>query len=249
MSDADVRAILLDVEGTTTPVEFVYETLFPFARLHLEEFIRERRHTGEVRADVEALRAERRADVERGNEPPEWLEDSDDSRIESATRYARWLMDQDRKSTALKSLQGKVWEGGYLSGLLRGEVYPDVPRAFARWRGQRRGVYIFSSGSVLAQKLLFAHTNEGDLTPYIGGYFDTKTGAKADAASYRSIGAAIGSPAPEVLFVSDVTAELDAARDAGMKTALCVRAGRKEPETPAHTIVHTFDSIFPRGVN
>jgi enolase-phosphatase E1 len=147
----------------------------------------------------------------------------------------------------LKSLQGKVWEGGYLSGLLRGQVYADVPRAFARWRGQGRGVYIFSSGSVLAQKLLFAHTTEGDLTPYIDGYFDTTTGAKTEAASYRSIAAAIGSPAPEVLFVSDVAAELEAARDAGMQTALCVRDGRAGPEAPARPTVRTFDSVFPQA--
>lgn len=245
MAEQQSRAILLDIEGTTTPVEFVYEVLFPFARLHVREFIRQRSRSEDVRADINALRAERRADAESGHAPPAWRDDSADSEMESATRYVHWLMDQDRKSSALKSLQGKIWEGGYLSGQLRGQVYPDVLPAFVRWRGQGRAIHIFSSGSVLAQKLLFAHTTDGDLTGHISDYFDTTTGAKTDAASYQSINAKIGSHASEVLFVSDVAAELDAARDAGLQTALCVRPGSPEPETHAHPLVHTFDVIFP----
>lgn len=245
MAEQQTRAILLDIEGTTTPVEFVYEVLFPFARRHAREFLSQHQLSDAVRADVEALKAERRADSEAGREPPAWRDESADSRLESATLYVHWLMDQDRKSTALKSLQGNVWESGYLSGQLRAEVYADVPPAFARWRGQRRSIYIFSSGSVLAQRLLFAHTTEGDLTVYIGGYFDTTTGAKAERSSYESICAATGTEASEVLFVSDVTAELDAARAAGMRTALCVRPGRPEPEPGGHDIIHTFDVLFP----
>lgn len=239
-------AILLDIEGTTTPVEFVYEVLFPFARLHVGEFLQQRYQSDAVRADINALKAELRADAESGHGPPDWRADSDESEAESATRYVYWLMDQDRKSSALKSLQGKIWEGGYMSGRLRGQVYPDVLPAFARWRGQGRAIHIFSSGSVLAQKLLFAHTTEGDLTNHIGGYFDIITaGAKTSAASYKSISTKIGSHASEVLFVSDVAAELDAARDAGMQTLLCVRSGSPEPLTHTHTPVHTFDVIFP----
>lgn len=245
MAEQRPSAILLDIEGTTTPVEFVYEVLFPFARLHVREFISRHLPSAVVRADVEALRAEHRADAEAGREPPAWADGSADSQVESATTYVHWLMDQDRKSTALKSLQGKVWERGYLEGRLRGQVYADVPPAFARWRGQRRGIYIFSSGSVLAQKLLFAHTTEGDLTGHIDGYFDTGTGAKTERASYESISAEIGTPAAEVLFVSDVTAELDAARAAGMSTALCVRPGRPAPGPHGHSIVHTFDTLLP----
>jgi enolase-phosphatase E1 len=242
MAERRSRAILLDIEGTTTPVEFVYKVLFPFARLHVGEFIRQQLTAG-VRADIEALRAEHRADTEGGREPPLWREGSADAEAESATLYVHWLMDQDRKSTALKSLQGKVWESGYLGGRLLGQVYEDVPPAFARWRERRQSIHIFSSGSVLAQKLLFAHTNAGDLTAYIEGYFDTNMGAKSDPASYQSISAATGTPASEVLFVSDVTAELDAARDAGMATALCVRPGSPEPEPRGHTVIHTFDAL------
>ena len=239
------RAVLLDIEGTTTPVEFVYETLFPFARLHIREFLEQHLAAEEVRADVDALKAEHRADEETGNAPPAWREDSDGSLLESAVSYVHWLMDQDRKSGALKSLQGKIWEGGYRGGLLRGQVYEDVPPAFERWKKQGREIYIFSSGSVLAQKLIFAHTTHGDLTPYLDGYFDTTTGAKASAASYHSISEKIGAPPAEVLFVSDVTAELDAARAAGMTTALCVRPGSREPEQSAHPIVRMFDEILP----
>jgi enolase-phosphatase E1 len=245
MTDPPARALLLDIEGTTTPFEFVYEVLFPFARLHIGDFLRRRYSSEDVRADIEALKAEHRADAERGNEPPDWLENSADSQVESATRYVHWLMDKDRKSTALKSLQGKVWESGYLSGQLLGRIYTDVRPALARWRGQQKAVHIFSSGSVLAQKLLFAHTTDGDVTAYISDYFDTTTGAKTDAASYHSISANVGARASEVLFVSDVTAELDAARDAGMQTALCVRPGSLEPNAPAHQLVRTFDVIFP----
>jgi enolase-phosphatase E1 len=239
------RAVLLDIEGTTTPVEFVYQTLFPFARQHVREFVGQHFDSRAVRADVEALKEERRLDVSKGIVPPVWREDTADVSLESVVGYVHWLMDQDRKSPALKSLQGKIWEGGYLSGLLRGQVYADVPTAFDRWKKQLRGLYIFSSGSVLAQKLLFAHTADGDLTRYLDGYFDTTTGAKTSASSYQSIAAEIGAPAAEVLFVSDVTAELDAAQSAGMTTALCVRPGSYEPEQNSHPIVRTFDEIFP----
>lgn len=245
MSEQQTRAILLDVEGTTTPVEFVYETLFPFARQRAAEFLRRRRDSDEVRADIAALKAEHERDVEEGRAPPAWREDDGGARVESAARYVLWLIDQDRKSTALKSLQGKVWEEGYARGELRGQVYADVPPAFGRWRAQGRRLYIFSSGSVLAQRLLFAHTNEGDLTTHLGGYFDTNTGPKSSAESYRSICAAVSTPAACVLFISDSTAELDAAREAGLRTALCVRPGSARPQTQAHALVETFDTIFP----
>lgn len=152
-------------------------------------------------------------------------------------------MDLDRKSTGLKSLQGKIWEAGYRSGELRGQVYPDVPTAFARWRGQGREVAIFSSGSVQAQQCLFANTTAGDLTPFIRAYFDTTTGPKAAAQSYERIAAALERSPSEVLFLSDVSAELDAARRAGMRTALCVRAGGSTPEAGGHRVVETFADL------
>lgn len=243
MTDATTRAILLDIEGTTTPVEFVYEVLFPFAREHAADFIRERYDSDALAADLDALKEEHRADAAQGNGPPTWRDGRGEARVESATAYVHWLMEQDRKSTALKSLQGKIWEGGYRSGRLKAQVYADVLPAFLRWRAQGRSIHIYSSGSVLAQKLLFAHTDAGDLTPHIGGYFDTNTGPKKEAASYRSIGNEIDLPAASILFLSDVTAELDAARAAGLQTALCVRPGNNETSSDVHTVVNTFDVI------
>jgi enolase-phosphatase E1 len=151
-------------------------------------------------------------------------------------------MDRDRKSTALKALQGRIWKGGYRSGALKSHVYPDVRTALERCRAQRRSVAIFSSGSVLAQRLLFEHTVEGDLTPLIHAYFDTTTGPKQAAHSYRRIAEALRVAPGAVLFVSDVPAELDAAQAAGMGTGLCVRADGAPP-TSDHPVLRTFDEL------
>jgi len=243
-SDAQARAILLDIEGTTTPVDFVYQTLFPFARRHVKEFLAAYSMYEAVQADIARLREEHAA--ESSDQPllPAWRDDSLEAQLESAVAYVHWLMDRDRKSTGLKSLQGKIWEAGYRSGELRGEVYEDVPQAFARWKEQRKIIAIFSSGSVLAQQLLFAHSTAGDLTGFIQAYFDTTTGAKREAESYRRIAEALQSQPSEVLFLSDVVAELDAARLAGMRTALCVRA-EPSPPSGAHPVIRTFDEVFP----
>ena len=152
-------------------------------------------------------------------------------------------MDRDRKSPALKALQGRIWDEGYQAGQLRGQVYPDVPRALARWRAQGRDVAIFSSGSVLAQKLLFSRSDAGDLTPFLRAYFDTTTGAKGDAESYRKIARALGQEPHAVLFLSDVTAELDAARAAEMATGLCVREAGL-PSSAHHPLVRSFDEVL-----
>jgi enolase-phosphatase E1 len=245
MPDANVSAILLDIEGTTTSIDFVYEVLFPFAHQHVKEFIRQQRESADVSKDIAELRAEYLADVEDGNEPPLWQDHADDSWLESVTAYVHWQMKQDRKSTALKSLQGKIWEAGYLSGRLLSQVYPDVPPAFARWKKQGKKIYIYSSGSILAQKLLFAHTIHGDLTGYIDSCFDTTTGPKRAEASYQTIAEKIGATAGDVLFLSDVIAELDAAREAGMLTTLCIRPGNAEVALTTHPAVDNFAVVFP----
>jgi enolase-phosphatase E1 len=236
LEPAGVRAILLDIEGTTTPVDFVFRTLFPFARERARAFLDARMTGPDVRADLALLRAEHAADLAAGQAAPPWSEEPG-----AVTAYVHWLMDRDRKSTGLKSLQGKIWEEGYRTGPLRGEVYDDVPRAFARWRSQGRRIAIFSSGSVLAQKLLFSHSRAGDLTPFIDAYFDTTTGPKREAASYALIARALGLAPAEVLFVSDVAPELDAAREAGMATALAARSGDAPAST--HPVVRSFDEI------
>jgi enolase-phosphatase E1 len=221
----EARAILLDIEGTTTPVSFVYETLFPFARRRLRSYLSEHWEREDIRDDVALLRAE--GEIESVDDP------------DSAVAGFERLMDEDRKSTALKSLQGKIWEEGYRTGELRGEVYADVPPAFEKWRAEGRTVAIFSSGSVLAQRLIFGHTNYGNLTGYLSAYFDTTTGPKRGAESYRRIALTLGFEANHILFYSDVVAELDAARDAGMQTALCVREG-EAPAQANHQVVRKF---------
>jgi len=151
-------------------------------------------------------------------------------------------MERDRKSTGLKSLQGKIWEEGYRSGELRSEVYPDVPPALERWREKEVDIAIFSSGSVQAQQSLFRSTGAGDLTRYFNAYFDTTTGPKKESRSYSLISDALKRSPAEVLFVSDIAAELDAASAAGMQTALCVR-GSGAPPQAEHPVIHTFDQL------
>ncbi|MDA2913470.1 acireductone synthase [Acidobacteriia bacterium AH_259_A11_L15] len=245
LTQASARALLLDIEGTTTPIEFVYQVLFPYARAHVEEFIERHHASPDVSANLVQLRHEHDRDVAAKLNPPPWHEHSSAARLESAVAYVHWLMDRDRKATPLKSLQGKIWEAGYRSGALRSEVYPDVPPAFARWQAQQKSIAIFSSGSVLAQKLLFVHTTAGDLTRFIRAYFDTSSGAKTQAESYRRIAIMLALPPEEILFLSDVTPELDAARLAGMHIALCIRTGPPHPPTPAYPVIHTFNEIFP----
>jgi enolase-phosphatase E1 len=238
-----VKAVLLDIEGTTTPVEFVYQVLFPYAREHVVDFLREKQQQPDVRADIEALRNEHALDRAQGSNPPDWHDE--ETLLGPVVAYVHWLMDRDRKSTALKSLQGKIWQHGYNAGELRSGVYSDVPPAFARWRGQEKDIAIFSSGSTLAQRLLLAHTTAGELTGFIREYFDTTTGKKTEAESYRRISGRLGRSPLEILFVSDTVAELDAARLAGMKTALCVRPGRERPPASGHPIIETFDELRP----
>jgi enolase-phosphatase E1 len=157
-------------------------------------------------------------------------------------------MDQDRKSTGLKSLQGKIWEEGYRSGELKGEVYPDVLPALERWRAQGIDIAIFSSGSVQAQRSLFGNSVAGDLTRFIKAYFDTTTGPKREPESYALIAAALERSPQDVLFVSDISAELDAARAAGMQTALCVREQGSVLSTVGHPVIQAFEDI-PRALS
>jgi len=238
----DIRALLLDVEGTTTPLDFVTRVLFPDARRHVRDFLDRRAGEAPIEADLARLRAEHEADARAGQSPPPWP-DGGEGGLDDAVAYVHWLMDRDRKSTGLKSLQGKIWEEGYRAGRLRGQVYPDVPRAFARWRAEGRDVAIFSSGSVLAQKLIFSRSDAGDLSAGIRAYFDTTTGPKRESASYRRIAAALEVEPAAVLFLSDVAEELDAARAAGMRTALCVREG--EAPAGSHRTIRSFDEVAP----
>ena len=243
-SSTQPRVILLDIEGTTTPIDFVYQVLFPFARHRLRAFLSEHRTDDDTRADIEQLTAENARDIEQGLSPPPIQTDSDQAHSDSVAAYAAWLMDQDRKATPLKSLQGRIWEAGYRAGELRSQLFADVPPAFARWREAGRDICIYSSGSVLAQRLLFSHSEAGDLTHFIRDYFDTYIGAKRDAASYRRIAASLDCPAAEIVFVSDVVAELDAARTAGFATRLCIRPGNPPQPPSSHKAIRTFDELM-----
>jgi enolase-phosphatase E1 len=240
-----IQAILLDIEGTTTPIDFVLRTLFPFARRRLQEFLKEHGSEPNIREDVAALRMQHRADTAEKLNPPQWLDDSPGAELESAAAYGAWLIDRDSKCSALKSLQGKIWQEGYRTGDLRGEVYSDVPAALARWSRQGKIICIFSSGSVLAQKLLFGSTAAGDLTGFLRAYFDTTTGPKNAPESYLRIAQTLALETPNILFISDVAKELDAARDAGMQTILCVRTKSTERVASAHRVFDSFEEIFP----
>ncbi|GAB3390299.1 acireductone synthase [Azotobacter armeniacus] len=222
-----IRAILTDIEGTTSAVSFVFDVLFPYAREHLPAFVREHAGKAEVAAQLEAVRAESgeaNADIERVIEI-----------------LLGWIA-EDRKATPLKALQGMVWEQGYRAGQLKGHVYPDAVAALQRWRSEGYDLYVYSSGSIQAQRLIFGCSEAGDLSPLFSGYFDTTSGPKREAASYARIAEAIGRPAGEILFLSDVVQELDAACAAGMRTCGLAREGGTLGEYPT---VASFATIEP----
>jgi enolase-phosphatase E1 len=240
---AGARAILLDIEGTTTPVTFVTAVLFPYARRHLRGHLE--RHAGEPEyGDIlERLRAEHDF-AARDEAVPEWIDAPPAARVDSAVAFVGWLMDRDRKSTGLKELQGRIWEAGYHRGELIGEVFSDVRPALERWRDCGLSVGIFSSGSVLAQQLLFRYSSAGDLTGLLQWHFDTHIGAKIEPESYRRIAEIVGVPAATLLFLSDVLRELDAARTAGVEGRLVVRPGNA-PIGKAHgyQTVHSLAAV------
>ncbi|HVG06075.1 MAG TPA: acireductone synthase [Thermoanaerobaculia bacterium] len=225
------RAVLTDIEGTTTPLSFVLDVLFPYARRRLDAACA----SGEPRFTEALQRLRQEHEGERESVPD----------FGDGAPYAHWLMDRDRKSTGLKMLQGILWEDGYRVGELQAQVWPDVADALRTWKEQGIRARIFSSGSVLAQKLLFGHSDQGDLLPYFEGFHDTTTGPKNSPASYAAIADAFGLPPGEILFLSDVTAELDAARDSGMQTGLLLRPGNKPAEGNGHKVYQSFAELVP----
>lgn len=259
---SETKLYLLDVEGTVAPVTLTSEVLFPYARRHFEEFLREGlvremenlkpgdSPEGMIMLDVAELMREDQAETDPDAPsivPQEGAAISPESAIPRMLAYVYWLMDRDRKSTALKSLQGKIWKAGFESGELKGTLFADVPEAFARWARDSR-VAIYSSGSVEAQRLLFRYSNFGDLTPLISGYFDTRTGAKRESASYAAIAGEMKVAPGEVLFFSDVVAELDAAGrtgfGAGCGTRLVVREGNAPVVNEnGHKRIESFENL------
>lgn len=222
-----VDCVVMDIEGTTSAIEFVTQTLYPYARARMPDFIRRHRREPEVAAIMDQVREV--AGV--------W---NDEAVI---TCLCEW-MESDRKITPLKTLQGLIWEEGFRDGELVSHLYPDVLPALRAWHARGIRLYIYSSGSVLAQRLIYANTVAGDLSPLLSGYFDTHVGHKRDPESYRRIADAIGAAPSRVLFLSDVREELDAARRAGWQTVWLVRNG-----TPALSAAHRratrFDQVEP----
>lgn len=224
----EIRAIVTDIEGTTSSISFVRDVLFPYARKRMPAFV-------ETHGD--------KADVRH------WLhEAAREAGLVEATRQeiiellVGWI-DQDRKSTALKALQGMIWKDGYEAGDYRAHMYPEVAARLRDWRADGIRLYVYSSGSVPAQQLFFRHSLAGDLTPLFAGYFDTETGPKREAESYRRIATAIDERPEHLLFLSDIVEELDAAREAGFHTGWLVRTPQELPESPRHPVYPDFDAI------
>jgi len=222
-----IRAIVTDIEGTTSSISFVHDVLFPYASRELPEFVRS------------------------NNEHPDVAKLLDDARLEageadaSADRVIDILLtwiNEDRKATPLKELQGHIWRRGYESGDFTGHMYDDAVDRLRRWSVEGIRLFVYSSGSVAAQRLLFGYSDSGDLTPLFEGYFDTGTGHKKEPDSYRNITAAIALPAGEILFLSDVAEELDAADAAGMHTWQLVRDD--DVAVGTHRVAGSFDDVI-----
>ena len=223
----NVRGVLTDIEGTTTSLAFVKEELFPYARRHLPEYVRS--HAAEI-ADIAAEISA--AAGTNGLSTPEIID-----------ILLRW-MDEDRKLTPLKRLQGMIWRSGYESGRLRAHVYPDAVQALREWDAAGMKLYVYSSGSVEAQRLLFSHTTHGDLTPLFSGYFDTTTGPKLETRSYQDIARSLSLAAREVVFISDHPGETQAGAAAGMHTVLMAR---EQGGSATGLTARSFDDIELRA--
>ena len=225
-----IRAILTDIEGTTSSLSFVKDVLFPYAREHLAEFVAANINSPEVRALLNEARREAGGNL-------------DDEQV--VQQLNQWIL-EDKKVTPLKALQGLIWEHGYANGDFTGHIYEDAFRLLRAWHDAGIRLYVYSSGSVYAQKLLFGHSDHGDLTPLFSGYFDTTIGHKRDPAAYSAIVAELGLPPGEILFLSDIEEELDAAREAGIKTTWLVRDGSVD-KNARHLQVADFDDIDLTG--
>lgn len=224
-----IKAIVTDIEGTTSSLSFVKDVLFPYSRERMAGFVRAHANDAAVRKLLDEVRQ-----IMGGR--------TGDEKI--IVQLVQWI-DADKKVTPLKALQGMIWEAGFKQGDFKGHVYEDAVRKLKAWHAQGIKLYVFSSGSVQAQKLLFAYSEYGDLTPLFSGYFDTTVGAKREEDAYRKIAQRIGLAPDNIMFLSDIKEELDAARAAGMHTTLLARDVNVVPAGCAHTTCLTFDAIAP----
>jgi len=222
-----IRAVLTDIEGTTSSIAFVKDVLFPYAREHMADFIHSHALDPEVHTLLDDVCTET-GQILNGDE--------------IIAQLIQWI-DEDKKITSLKTLQGMIWEQGYLKGDYTGHVYRDAAEKLKDWHSRGIRLYVYSSGSITAQKLLFGHTDFGDMNPLFSGYFDMRSGNKREANSYRTIVKEIALPAAEILFLSDIAEELDAARIAGMQTMQLVRDGDGTQPSPDYLQVKVFTDV------
>lgn len=234
------RLILLDIEGTVSPLAYVHEVMFPYAREHVAEFLTDHWEQPKTMSALEQMA------VDAGHSTfIEWCPMEPGSGNASAWVVAQVhrLMVEDAKLTGLKQLQGLIWEQGFRTGALCATLFDDVAECLHSWHAKGRDLRIYSSGSVQAQQLFFQHTQAGDLSGLVSGWYDTRTGGKRDPSSYSAIVEDTGCAPEEVLFVSDVVEELDAARAVNVKTALAIRPGNRETEAMQHPRIQTLREI------
>lgn len=238
-----IKAVICDIEGTTTSISFVKDTLFTYAFENCEKFINQNFDDKEVQEIISNLTIEAQKDDFQINENKDKREDF----VHNIALYIQKLIKEDRKVGPLKSLQGKIWKFAFESNLVTGHVFDDVSPNFKKWSEQKKiEIYIYSSGSVEAQKLLFKYSLAGDLTTIINGYFDTNVGHKQEPKSYEKIISQIKHDPQDVLFLSDIPNELYAAQKAGMKTLLLNRPNNyeiSETDKSQLSIVDDFDQI------
>lgn len=221
-----IKVIVTDIEGTTSSISFVKEVLFPYAAKAFPAFLQANWDDDSVSAQIAA------AEAEYGQPLP--------TADAANAVFQQWIA-EDRKATPLKALQGMIWKQGYQNGDYTAHLYPDTASALNQWKQQGLALYVYSSGSIAAQKLFFGYSDAGDLTHLFSGYFDTTSGHKQETQSYRNIQTAIGLPAEQLLFLSDIEAELDAARQAGFKTIRLDREGSQGESK--HKVVTSFNAI------
>ncbi|XP_012557674.1 enolase-phosphatase E1 isoform X1 [Hydra vulgaris] len=241
MTNESFKSILIDIEGTTVPISFVKDILFPYVRIHLRQYLEKEFSNDECQ---EALRDLSNLALENGTLPIINLYDEKEKIVKDTLDNVFWQMDSDMKTTALKKLQGLVWKSGFNSKQLVGEVFPDVVPALKKWNDDGINLYIYSSGSVNAQKLLFRYSDQGDMLEFFKGHFDTAIGSKIEEESYLRIAEKIKTAVEDILFLTDSVNEARAATSAGIKTVLLIRPGNQDlPPEIEFECVKSFDDI------
>ena len=237
--------LLLDIEGTTCPISFVAEVLFPYASQHLAFFLQEHGEEPEIAAILEAAWKEWEQDPDPSQQGKlRELEEPKRGSLQAITHYLQGLIDADRKSTALKDLQGHLWKQGFQCGAIQAEFYPETIRCLQEWHQAGVQLAVYSSGSIQAQQLLYGHTEAGDLRGLFCGWFDTRTGNKKEASSYTTISSQLQCEPQRITFISDSSAECDAAESAGLRVLFSLRPGNPDQDPGQHTVITSLDQVM-----